>query len=71
MDDVEAKQIVKAAAGIVIDAVIDAIQNDGHIYGNRPCETCRTISGIINKPFGCYKYQEDLIVRKNLKECKL
>ena len=64
MNDEEAKQIVKAAAGIVIDAVVNAIQNDGHIYGNRPCETCRAVSGIMGRPFGCYKYQEDLKKRK-------
>ena len=60
MTEEEAKQIVKAAASIVIDAVVNAIQNDGHVYGTRPCETCRAVSGIIGKPFGCYKYQEDL-----------
>ncbi len=59
MNEDEAKIIVKAAASIVIDAVVGAIQNDGHVYSSRPCETCRAVSGIIGKPFGCYKYQAD------------
>jgi len=58
MTDDEAKKIVKAASNILMDAVLDIIQNDPHQWSNRPCESCRTISGIIGKPFGCYEYQE-------------
>ena len=64
MTDEEAKKIVKAAASIVIDAVIDMIQVDSHTWSNRPCQTCLAISGIIGRPFGCYKYQEDLRKRR-------
>lgn len=60
MTDTEAKQLVKAAASVVIDAVVDAIGHDGHQWSTRPCGTCKTVSGLIGRPFGCYKYQEDL-----------
>ncbi len=64
MNDEEANQIVKAAASIVIDAVVGLIQVDSHTWSNRPCQSCLDISGMIGKPFGCYKHQEDLKNRK-------
>ena len=58
MTDGEAKRLIKAAANILMDAVLDIVQNDSHLWGSRPCQSCQAISGIIGKPFGCYKYQE-------------
>ena len=58
MTDDEAKKIVKAAANVLMEAVLDIIQGDSHHWSDRPCQSCLTISGIIGKPFGCYKYQE-------------
>ena len=53
----EEEKIVKAAAKLLIDAILDVIQSDPHQWSSRPCGTCRTISGLIDKPFGCYEYQ--------------
>lgn len=52
------KETIKAAAGVLLDAITDAVFKDPHQWSDRPCETCRVISVIVNKPFGCYKYQE-------------
>lgn len=59
MTDDEAKKIAKAASNVLMDAVLGIIQGDSHHWSNRPCQSCLTISGIIGKPFGCYKYQEE------------
>ena len=64
MTDKEAEQIIKAATNIIVDAILGMIQIDSHTWSNRPCQTCLTITGIIGKSFGCYKYQEDLRKRK-------
>ena len=52
---------LKEALEILSYTVLRLIQNDSHSWSNRPCETCRTISNIIDKPFGCYEYQRTKI----------
>lgn len=37
----------------VLGHVLDLIQGDPHLWSKRPCPTCRTISEICGKPFGC------------------
>jgi hypothetical protein len=57
MDNDNIKLVMQAGVSILMDAVLNAIQEDPHAWSMRPCPTCRTISGIIGKPFGCYEYQ--------------
>jgi hypothetical protein len=42
---------------ILGDTILNLMQEDPHQWSMRPCATCRTISTIIDKPFGCYEYQ--------------
>ena len=58
MTDDEAKKLVRAAASVLLDAVLSIIQDDPHGWSKRPCDSCRIVSSIIGKPFGCYEYQE-------------
>ena len=51
------QDIIKAAAQIIVDAILAIIQDDPHIWSSRPCRGCNTISSLIGKPFGCYEYQ--------------
>ena len=51
------KHIIQAAASVLLDAVLGALQEDPHQWSSRPCPTCLAITGIIKKPFGCYEYQ--------------
>lgn len=53
-DDV--KISIKAAASILLDVVLRELQEDPHSWSDRPCSTCKTISSIVGKPFGCYLY---------------
>lgn len=53
MTDDEAKQIVKAAANVLLESVADIIDEDPHMWGTRPCSTCKFVSTIVGRPFGC------------------
>jgi hypothetical protein len=37
---------------------LDLIQQDPHQWSMRPCPTCKSITAITGKVFGCYRYQE-------------
>lgn len=37
----------------ILDAVLSLLQDDPHQWSTRPCPTCRTITGIVRRPFGC------------------
>jgi len=51
------QRIVQAAAQILMDTALRLIQEDPHQWSDRHCPTCRSISAISGKPFGCYEYQ--------------
>ena len=53
-----ADEILNAAVQKITDSVADLIFADPHQWSSRPCETCRTITTLIGKPFGCYRYQQ-------------
>lgn len=53
------REEIKEAASILMDSILSLLQEDPHGWSTRPCSTCRTISGLISRPFGCYKYAED------------
>ncbi len=59
MTDDDTKQVIRAAAGIIVDAALGLIQADGHQWSDRPCSTCETVSNLLGKPFGCCKYALD------------
>ena len=48
---------VQIAVQLIIDAAMRLIQADAHYWSDRPCSTCRAVSAIVGKPFGCYEYQ--------------
>ena len=48
---------VQQAVEVLLGAVLRELQADPHQWSSRPCSTCRTISAIVGKPFGCYEYQ--------------
>ena len=56
-DDAEIKQMVRVQVDLIMDAVVETIGIDGHGWSDRPCQTCKAVSGLIGRPFGCYWYQ--------------
>lgn len=52
------EELIKAAARVLMDSVLQLIQDDPHMWSDRPCPTCRTISSIVEHKFGCYTYAD-------------
>ena len=59
------KKEMSASVSLLMDAVLNLLQYDNHHWGESPCPTCRPITTIIGKPFGCYQYA---IERKEAKK---
>lgn len=47
------REVVQAAAQVLMDAVLSLIQADPHQWSQRVCQTCRAVSAIVGQPFGC------------------
>lgn len=60
----EIKDVMKAGVSILMDVALELLQRDPHQWSTRPCSTCRAISSIIGKPFGCYLYQKEKVAGK-------
>lgn len=52
------EDVIKAAANVLIEAAMDLLYQDPHKWSDRPCPTCRPITTLLGKPFGCYRYQQ-------------
>ncbi len=65
MTDKELKQAIRIQVDLLMDAVVDTIGADGHGWSDRPCQTCKAVSSLIDRPFGCYWYQEKRKARLN------
>ena len=55
-DNYPAEDVIKAAARVLVGAVLDLLQEDNHNWSERGCGTCRAISSIVGRPFGCYEF---------------
>lgn len=58
MADDESRRVIQAAALVLMDAALRLLQNDLHSWGARPCQTCRSVGAIVDRPFGCYVYAQ-------------
>jgi hypothetical protein len=53
------KQLLTATLAVHTEVILRLIEADPHQWSSRPCPTCRAISGIIDRPFGCVKKREN------------
>jgi len=51
----ELREVITAAAEMLVDAALRAIEADPHQWSTRPCQTCRTVSALVGRAFGCEK----------------
>lgn len=56
--------IIEAAARAHLAAALDMLYADNHSWSERPCATCRAITGLLGKTFGCYRYAEEREARR-------
>jgi hypothetical protein len=53
-----------ANAAALVDAILNTLQDDPHQWSERPCPTCRAITGLRGKPFGCNLFAEQRATRR-------
>jgi len=58
------KLTIKAAASVIAKAALELFVADKHRWSTRPCATCRSISGMIDEPFGCIKFRIETLSKK-------
>lgn len=51
-------ELLSVAADQLFDAALNLLQADPHQWSTRPCQTCRAISAIAKRPFGCELYRK-------------
>lgn len=56
--DMVDRRVVSAAALLLVDAALRLIEGDSHEFGSRPCVTCRTVSSLVGRSFGCVAFAE-------------
>lgn len=49
-------RIISACARVLTYSALKLLEDDNHMWSERPCPTCRTISHLIGRPFGCHAY---------------
>lgn len=59
-DEVKARGTIRAAARLIADAALNLIQDDPHQWSGRGCQTCKAVSTLVGRSFGCVKYVETL-----------
>jgi hypothetical protein len=47
------EEAVRLAARVIVDAALDLIEGDPHSFSTRPCQSCRAITHMIGRNFGC------------------
>ena len=60
----EYENATRCAASMLMRSILDLLQEDPHQWSVRPCGTCRTISGLIGRPFGCNLKAEQALSEK-------
>lgn len=58
-EDTEAA--VRAAVRFSVDAVARVLDGDPHNWSARPCETCRLVTSVLGRPFGCDRVRQERI----------
>ena len=52
-EDINAKE--DSLLRVLAESVASVIERDPHQYTSRPCQTCRVVSGLLGRSFGCEK----------------
>jgi hypothetical protein len=49
---------IRAASIMLLSSVLDLLESNPHSFSKQPCATCRAISVIAGRDFGCNKLRE-------------
>lgn len=50
------KDLIQASACLIAKSALSLFVNDQHRWSTRHCVTCRTISELLDEPWGCSLY---------------
>ncbi len=50
---------IRAAASVIVEAVLRLLDNDPHNWSARPCQTCKAVTSLVGRPFGCTRITEE------------
>ena len=56
MSNTDDERLIQSAARMITRAALRLITDDNHLWSERPCGTCRTITALLGEQFGCYEY---------------
>jgi len=51
--DAEARAREDAVLRALAEAVASVVERDPHQWSSRPCSSCRAVSGLLGRSFGC------------------
>jgi len=52
-----AERAVRASARLIVRAATNVIYIDPHKWSDKPCATCRIVTGLFGFEFGCDRYR--------------
>ncbi|KKN55596.1 hypothetical protein LCGC14_0580680 [marine sediment metagenome] len=55
----ESEKMMKMCVNVLFESIIEVLYADPHQWSTRPCITCKTVTSITGKPFGCDRYREE------------
>jgi hypothetical protein len=54
--EADLENLLSASMKRITGPAFDLIQADPHSWSSRPCSTCKAVSALIGRPFGCVLY---------------
>ena len=60
------EEVIKAATYVLIEPILSLIYNDPHQWSTRPCSTCKAITSIVGRPFGCILKAKQTIKKEKI-----
>ena len=57
-NDQEKPTVSNPVEAVVMYIVLDLLQADPHQWSTRPCSTCKKITSLVKRNFGCDLYRE-------------
>ena len=49
----EQQEILTVVVNLIQNTAFELIERDPHQWSSRPCPTCKAVSSLIQRPFGC------------------
>lgn len=51
---------IRGTASIVVEAILRLLDEDPHDFTSRPCQTCRAVTSLAGRAFGCVRVAKSM-----------